>query len=81
MNTTGLNMVKIENEKLLVSYDGVTGRLNIKALKISDSLKKSFNAHDLFEFSKEIAENLVPRGGLAMMVGQKVIELTKKNRS
>jgi len=69
---------KLKNKKILISYDGVTKKLNAKALKISDSLKKSFSANDLFEFSKEIAENLVPGGGLAIMVGQKVIELTKK---
>jgi hypothetical protein len=68
----------LKNKKATVSFDGVTAEVNLKAAKITDTLKKSFTSDDLYEFSKEIAQNLVPGGGLAMMVGKKVFEMTKK---
>lgn len=69
---------KLKNKKATVAFDGVTGEINLKANKISDTLKKNFTSADLFEFSKEIAQNLVPGGGLAVMMGKKVFEMTKK---
>ncbi len=69
---------KLKNKKATVSFDGVTTEINLKAAKISDTLKKNFTSDDLYEFSKEIAQNLVPGGALAMMVGKKVFEMTKK---
>jgi hypothetical protein len=69
---------KLKDKKATVSFDGVTTEINLKAAKISDTLKKNFTSEDLYEFSKEIAQNLVPGGALAMMVGKKVFEMTKK---
>lgn len=69
---------KLKNKKATIAFDGVTGEVNLKANKISDTLKKNFTNADLFEFSKEIAQNLVPGGGLAVMMGKKVFEMTKK---
>lgn len=69
---------KAKDKKATVTYDGVTTEIDWKGAKMSDALKSSFSKEDLFEFSKEIAENLIPGGGLAMMMGKKVIEMTKK---
>ncbi len=69
---------RLKDKKATVSFDGVTTEINLKAAKISDTLKKNFTSDDLYEFSKEIAQNLVPGGALAMMVGKKVFEMTKK---
>ncbi len=69
---------KTRDKRATVNYDGVTTEINWKGTKVSDVLKKSFTSDDLFEFSKEIAENIIPGGGLAMMMGKKVIEMTKK---
>lgn len=69
---------KLKDKKATVAFDGVTGEVNLKATKITDTLSKNFTADDLFEFSKEIAANLVPGGGLAMMVGKKIVQITKK---
>ncbi len=71
---------KLKNKKTTVAFDGVTGELNLKAAKITDTLKKNFTNDDLFEFSKEIAQNLVPGGGLAVMMGKKVFEMTRKDK-
>jgi len=68
----------LKDKKSTVSFDGVTGEIDLKASKMTDTLKKSFTSEDLYEFSKEIAQNLVPGGALAMMVGKKVFEMTKK---
>lgn len=68
---------KPKDKRVTISYDGVTGEMRPKANKITDRLRKSFTNAELFEFGKEVA-NFVPGGGLAMMVGKKAIELTKK---
>lgn len=69
---------KTKDKKATVAFDGVTGEVNLKANKIGETLKKNFTNNDLFEFSKEIAQNLVPGGGLAVMMGKKVFEMAKK---
>jgi len=66
---------KPKNKKVTVSFDGVTTEVNMHAAKITDTLKESFNTDDLFEFSKEIAANIIPGGGLAMMIGRKAFEI------
>jgi len=71
---------KAKNKKVTVSFDGVTTEINMHASKISDTLKESFNSNDLFEFSKEIAANIIPGGGLAMMMGRKVFEISSKKK-
>ena len=71
---------KTKDKKATVAFDGVTGEVNLKANKIGETLKKSFTNNDLFEFSKEIAQNLVPGGGLAVMMGKKVFEMTSKKK-
>ena len=69
---------KNKDKKATISFDGVTTELNLKAVKISDKLKDTFTSEDLFEFSKEIAQNIIPGGGLAVMMGKKVLEMSKK---
>lgn len=69
---------KAKDKRATVTYDGVTTEIDWKGAKMADALKTSFSKDDLFEFSKEIAENIIPGGGLAMMMGKKVIEITKK---
>lgn len=68
---------KTKDKRITISYDGTTGELRPQANKIADRLRKSFTNDEIFEFGKEVA-NFVPGGGLAMMVGKKAIELTKK---
>ena len=68
---------KTKDKRMTISYDGTTGELRPQANKIADRLRKSFTNDEIFEFGKEVA-NFVPGGGLAMMVGKKAIELTKK---
>lgn len=70
---------RTKGKKAVVAFDGVTGEVNTKADKIGDTLRKSFSADDLYEFSKEIAQNVIPGGGLVMMMGKKVFEMSKKN--
>ncbi|MGL5831575.1 MAG: hypothetical protein ACRCZE_05525 [Candidatus Altimarinota bacterium] len=69
---------KAKDKKALVSFDGVTGEIYTKTSKIGDTLKNTFNKDDLFEFGKEIAQNIVPGGGLAVMLGKKMLEISKK---
>lgn len=69
---------KPKDKKVTISYDGATGEVRPKSNKITDKLRKSFTNAEIFEFSKEVA-NFVPGGGLAMMVGKKAYELTKKD--
>lgn len=69
---------KSKNKKSTLSFDAVTTEVDFKATKITDTLRKSFTNDDLFEFSKEIAQNIVPGGGLAVMLGKKALEMTKK---
>ncbi len=69
---------KLKDKKATVAFDGVTAEINLKATKVSDTLSKNFTSDDLFEFSKEIAASLVPGGGLAMMMGKKIVQITKK---
>lgn len=69
---------KAKNKKALVSFDGVTGEVYTKTSKIGETLKNTFNKDDLFEFGKEIAQNIVPGGGLAVMLGKKMLEISKK---
>ncbi len=68
---------KTKDKKATVSYDGVTGDVDFKASKISDKLSKNFTSDEIFEFSKEIAGSLIPGGGLAMMVGRKIVDISK----
>ncbi len=70
---------KTKDKRITISYDGTTGELRPQANKITDRLRKSFTNDEIFEFGKEVA-NFVPGGGLAMMVGKKAIELTKKEK-
>ncbi|MCC7357181.1 hypothetical protein IT408_01610 [Candidatus Uhrbacteria bacterium] len=69
---------KTKDKRITISYDGTTGELRPQANKITERLRKSFSNDEIFEFGKEVA-NFVPGGGLAMMVGKKAIELTKKD--
>lgn len=69
---------KSKDKRVTVSYCGATGEVRPKANKITERLRKTFSNAELFEFGKEVA-NFVPGGGLAMMVGKKAIELTKKD--
>lgn len=69
---------RTKDKRATVSYDGVTTEINWKGAKMADALKNTFSKDDLFEFSKEIAQNLIPGGGLAVMMGKKVFEMTKK---
>jgi len=69
---------KAKDKRVTVSFDGATGEMRPKANKITQKLRKSFTNDEIFEFGKEVA-NFVPGGGLAMMVGKKAIELTKKD--
>lgn len=69
---------KTREKRATVNYDGVTTEINWKGSKVSDVLKNSFTSEDLFEFSKEIAQNIIPGGGLAVMMGKKVLEMSKK---
>ncbi len=69
---------KTKDKRVTISYDGVTGLMRPKANKITERLRRTFTNDELFEFGKEVA-NFVPGGGLAMMVGKKAIELTKKD--
>lgn len=69
---------KVKNKKATLAFDAVTTEVDFKAAKITDTLRKSFTNEDLFEFSKEIAQNIVPGGGLAVMLGKKALEMTKK---
>jgi len=68
---------KPKDKSVTISFDGVTGELRPQANKITDRLRKSFTNAEIFEFGKEVA-NFVPGGGLAMMVGKKVVEMTEK---
>lgn len=68
---------KPKDKRVTVSFDGATGELRPQAGKITARLRESFTNDELFEFGKEVA-NFVPGGGLAMMVGKKAIELSKK---
>lgn len=69
---------KTKDKKSTIAFDGVTTEVNLKAAKITDTLRESFTNDDLFEFSKEIAQNIIPGGGLAMMLGKKAFEMSKK---
>lgn len=68
---------KAKDKRVTVSFDGATGVMRPQANKIADRLRTSFTKDELFEFGKEIA-NFVPGGGLAMMVGKKAVEISKK---
>ena len=68
---------KAKDKRITISYDGATGELRPQANKITERLRQSFTNDEIFEFGKEVA-NFVPGGGLAMMVGKKAIELSKK---
>jgi hypothetical protein len=71
---------RTKDKKAVVAFDGVTSEINLKADKIGETLRKNFTSDDLFEFSKEIAANLVPGGGLMMMMGKKVLQMSKKEK-
>jgi hypothetical protein len=68
---------KTKDKRVTISFDGATGELRPKANKITQKLRSSFTNAEIFEFSKEVA-NFVPGGSLAMLVGKKAYEMTKK---
>lgn len=70
---------KAKDKRIALSFDGATGEQRAQANKIVSKLRQNFTNDEIFEFGKEVA-NFVPGGGLAMMVGKKAIELTKKEK-
>jgi hypothetical protein len=69
---------KAKDKRVTISYEGVSGELRPQANRITERLRRSFTNDELFEFGKEVVSNVVPGGGLAMMVGKKAIELYEK---
>jgi len=69
---------KPKDKRVTISFDGATGEMRPKANKITQKLRSSFTNAEIFEFSKEVA-NFVPGGSLAMLVGKKAYEMTKKS--
>lgn len=69
---------KTKDKRVTISFDGATGELRPKANKITERLRKSFSNDEMFDFGKEIVGNVIPGGGLVMMIGKKAIELSKK---
>jgi hypothetical protein len=69
---------KTKDKRITISFDGASGELRPKANKITERLRRSFSNEEIFEFGKEVVANVIPGGGLAMMVGKKALDLTKK---
>lgn len=70
-----------KDKKALMSINGATGHISYKANKITDSLKNSISAEDIFELGKEIAAEIIPGGGIAMTLGRKAVEMVAKKKN
>jgi len=67
---------KKKDKRVMVEFDGVTGAIR-KGHRLTDKLRNSFTADELFDFAIEAA-NFFPGVGLAMMAGRKAYQIVKK---